>query len=87
MMGMTKILGTRLRQTWWFVGIVAMVSSLLTNLVVRAAGMPSPESLAQWVVYALCFVGFWRCFDFLGWLAVLVIAPSSKLLEPPAGKG
>ena len=75
---MTKILGTRLRQTWWFAGILAVLSSLLTNLVVRSAGMPSPDTLAQWVVYFLCFVGFWRCFDFLGWLAVLLIAPISE---------
>lgn len=84
---MANVLGTQLRQTWWFVAIVAGLSALLTNLVLRAAGMPSPEGLAQFVVYFLCLVGFWRCFDFLGWLAVLLISPNSKLLDPPAGKG
>ncbi|MCC2974411.1 hypothetical protein [Massilia sp. IC2-476] len=84
---MAKALETRLRQTWWFVGIVAALSALLSNLVLRAAGMGSPESLAQWLVYFFCLVGFWRCFDFLGWLVLLLVAPSSKLLDPPARRG
>ena len=78
---MTTHMTTNLSRKWWYVGIVAMLSTMLANLVLDAAGMPSRDGLARWTVYFLCFVGFWRSIDFAIWFAMLLIAPSSKLLD------
>ena len=79
---MMKPMTTQLSRKWWYVAVVALLSSLLTNLLLDAAGMPARESPAQWLVYFLCLVSFWRSIDFILWLAVLLVAPASKLLDP-----
>ena len=77
---MTNVISTRLGRTWWFAGLLAGVSALLTLPLLHAAGIPSPENWAQWLVYFLCYVTVWRCLGFLGWFVVLLVSPSSKLL-------
>jgi hypothetical protein len=73
---------TTLEQKWWFIVSAAALSAVFTNLVLRMAGLGSPENLAQFIVYLLCFMGIWKCIAFLSWLLVLVLKPSSKLLDP-----
>jgi hypothetical protein len=80
---MTNVISTRLGRTWWFAGLLAGLSGLLTLPLLHAAGIPSPpETWAQWLVYFLCYVTVWRCLSFLCWFVVLLAAPSSKLLGP-----
>lgn len=79
---MTDVTRTGLGGTWWFVGLLSGLSGLLTLSLLRAAGMGSPQDWAQWLVYFLCFFAVWRCLSFIGWFAVLLIAPKSKLLDP-----
>ncbi|WP_313032364.1 hypothetical protein [Massilia alkalitolerans] len=81
-MRMTDVMTTSLCRKWWVPGILGFLSAVLTMPLLRTAGMGSPESWAQWVVYFLCFFTIWRCLGFLGWLAVLLIVPKSKLLDP-----
>lgn len=81
-MTMTKVMNTGLGQKWWFVGGVSALSALLTLPLLHAAGMDSPWNWAQWVVHFLCFGSIWKCLSFIGWCAALLIAPSSKLLDP-----
>ena len=77
-----KMVSTQLGQKWWYVLVVIGLSTIASKLLLRSAGIEPPETLAQYAVEFLCFVGFWRIFDFLGWVAVLLIAPSSTLLDP-----
>lgn len=79
---MTNVIRTNLARTWWFVGSLAALSALLTLPLLRAAGLGSPENWAQWLVHFLCFSGIWTGLSSIGWFAVLLIAPSSKLLDP-----
>lgn len=79
---MTDVMTTSLGRTWWFAGGLAFLSALLTLPLLHAAGIGSPETWAQWLVHFLCFVTIWRVLGFLGWLAILLIAPKSKLLDP-----
>lgn len=75
-------MGSKLESQWWYGGLVTALSMLSTRLVFESAGLPLPDNLAQWILCAFCFVCTWRCFSFLGWLGVLLIAPASRLLEP-----
>lgn len=79
---MTNTMLTNLSRTWWFVGGLSAASGLVTLPLLHAAGMGSPETWAQWLVWFLCFSGVWKCLSFIGWFAVLLLAPSSKLLDP-----
>lgn len=79
---MTDVMRTALGRKWWFAGALGFLSAFLTLPLLRAAGLPSPQDWAQWLVYLLCFGGVWRCLGFAGWLAVLLLAPDSKLLDP-----
>lgn len=79
---MTNVMSTGLGRKWWFAGLLGFLSALLTLPILRAAGLQSPANWAQWLVYFLCFGAIWRCLGFAGWLALLLIAPASKLLEP-----
>ena len=72
---------SKLEQTWWFVGLVGGLSALLTLQVMRAAGIWSPDNLAQWTLYFFGFVGIQRCISFLGWGVLLLMAPKSELLK------
>ncbi|WP_161783210.1 hypothetical protein [Massilia sp. BSC265] len=38
---------------------------------------------ARWLVYFLCIAAVWRSLEFIGWFAVLLVVPSSKLLDRP----
>lgn len=79
---MTNVILTNLGRKWWFVGGLSGASALLTLPLLHAAGMDTPETWAQWLVSFLCFSGVWKCLSFIGWFAVLLLAPSSKLLDP-----
>jgi hypothetical protein len=79
---MTNVMSTGLGRKWWFNGLLGGLSALLTLPLLRAAGLASPDNLAQWVVYFLCFFSVWRALAFAGWLLLLLVSPSSKLLEP-----
>lgn len=71
---------SKLERKWWFVAIVSLLSTMTTLYVIEAAGIRSPYSLAQWVLYFCTFAGIWRACSFLGWLLVLAVAPRSALL-------
>lgn len=79
---MTNVMLTGLGRKWWFVGSLSGLSGLLSFPVLQAAGLGSPENWAQWLLYFLCFSGIWKCLSVLGWFAVLLLAPSSTLLDP-----
>lgn len=79
---MTDVMMTGLGRRWWFVGLLSGLSALLTLPLLHAAGVGSPQNWAQWLVHFFCFFTIWRCLGFIGWLAVILIAPSSKLLDP-----
>jgi hypothetical protein len=79
---MTDVMTTSLGRKWWFAGILGFLSALLTFPLLREAGMGSRENWAQWLVYFLCFFTIWRVLGFLGWLAIVLIAPKSKLFDP-----
>lgn len=79
---MTNVMLTGLGRKWWFAGLLGGLSALLTLPVLSAAGLAQPGNWAQWLVYFLCFCGVWRCLAFAGWFALLLVSPSSKLLDP-----
>ena len=79
---MTNVMETRLGRKWWFAGLLGFLSALLTLPLLQAAGLRSPDNWAQWLVHFLCFGAIWRGLGFAGWLALVLIAPSSSLLDP-----
>ena len=79
---MTDVMTARRGRTWWTAGVLAFLSALLTLTLLHAAGIGSPDNWAQWLVHFLCFGTIWRVLGFLGWLALVLIAPKSKLLDP-----
>ena len=79
---MTDVMTTSLGRKWWFAGGLGFLSALLTLPLLTAAGLGSPDNWAQWLVHFLCFGAIWRGLGFAGWLALVFIAPTSKLLEP-----
>lgn len=69
---------SELEKKWWFLLVVSFFTTFSTIGLLYTAGMPPFEySAAQWAVWLLCFLGLQRCFSFLGWLAVLLIAPKT----------
>lgn len=76
---MTDVMASALGRKWWIAGLLGGLSALLVFPLLRAAGIGTPQGWAQWLVYFLCFGAVWRCLSFVGWLAVLLIAPNSKL--------
>jgi hypothetical protein len=81
---MKSRVSSTLEQKWWFIVSAGALSAAFTNLVLRMAGLGSPENLAQFIVYLLCFTGIWKCIAFLSWLLLLLLKPTSKLLDPAA---
>ncbi len=79
---MTNVMATNLGRKWWFVGGLGGASALLTLPLLHAAGLPSPDTWAQWLVYFLCYGGVWKFLEFVSWFAFVLLAPSSKLLDP-----
>jgi len=78
---------SRLEHTWWFAALVSASAALSTGFLARRAGLGVPPTgLAQWIVCALCFFVLHRGFVFAGWLLVLALAPSSRLLERSGAK-
>ena len=60
---------------WWFIAIVSAGSAVLTQLLFLAAGLSITASGWTLVIFALCVSALFRLVSFLGWLAVLAIAP------------
>jgi len=79
---MNKPMPTKLNRNVWVTGVLSGLSTLLTILVLRLAGMPMPDTAAQWIVYFLCFTGIWKCLECVAWFVLLLVAPTSKLLDP-----
>ena len=79
---MRKIMSTKLVRHVWITGLLSGLGTLLTILVLRRAGMPMPDTAAQWIVYFLCFTGIWKCLEFAAWFVLLLVVPTSKLLDP-----
>lgn len=79
---MTDPMSTKLGSKWWFVGLLGFLSGLLVSPLLRAAGLGPPQDWAQWLVNFLCFFAIWRCLGFAIWFAVVLVAPSSRLLDP-----
>ncbi|MCA1246586.1 hypothetical protein [Massilia sp. MS-15] len=77
---------SNLERKWWFAGLSGAVGTACTWWTLRAAGIGSPDGVAQWLVYFCCFIGFTRAFSFLAWLALLLARPSSPLLDSAPGR-
>ena len=78
---------SKLEHTWWFAALVSALAAFSTGALIHSAGLGVPAAgLAQWVMYGLCFFALHRGFAFAGWLLVLALAPSSRLLEPASAK-
>lgn len=73
---------SNLENKWWFVGAVSGVSALAARYLLDLAGIASPAGPAQWALFFVCLFGFWRCLSGLAWFALLLVAPSSSLLDP-----
>jgi hypothetical protein len=73
---------SRLERTWWFIAIVSALAFVSAAGLMQAAGLPFPYTgVAQWVLHGLCFFAFQRGYSHAGWLLVLVLVPSSPMLE------
>lgn len=73
---------SRLERTWWFIAIVTALAFVSAAGLMRAAGLLFPYTgVAQWALHAMCFFAFQRGFSHAGWLLVLVLTPSSPMLE------
>jgi hypothetical protein len=75
------IMTTKLERNWWFLLPVTGLAAALTAYLMDSAGLARPYTVAQWVLYGVCFGGLQRGFSFVGWLLVLFLSPSSKALE------
>lgn len=73
---------TTLEQKWWFIMCVAALSGFFSSMILRTAGLGSPENLVQFIVHVFCFMGIWRCIAFASWLALVLLKPASRLLDP-----
>ena len=70
---------SKLERTWWFSAPINGLACLATFYVLNNAQVPRPYHFFQWVLYALCFVGFARGLSLTGWLLVVILAPSDKV--------
>ncbi|MCD2516674.1 hypothetical protein LQ564_10185 [Massilia sp. G4R7] len=77
---------TNLERTWWFCALAGGVSAFGTRFILDMAGIASPSGAAQWTLFAFCFFGVWRLFAAAAWLAVLLVKPTSRLLDRGAAK-
>ncbi|MFC0251891.1 hypothetical protein [Massilia consociata] len=78
---------SNLERKWWFVAAMAGGSTFCSLLLLGMAGIGALRGPAQWMLHFFCLIGFWRCFSFLAWFAVLLVAPSSPLLDRYQGPG
>lgn len=74
---------SNLEQKWWFVMVVSGISSIAARYLLESAGIASPSGAAQWTLFVFCLIGFWRGLSLLAWWALLLIAPTSTLLDRP----
>lgn len=74
-------MASRLERQWWFIAPTSALAALVTTFVMDQAAIAHPYNAAQWLLYFLCFTGVQRAASLLGWLLVLALAPSNKLLE------
>lgn len=72
---------SRFEKTWWFAAAAGGASAFCTVSLLQLAGQSMPDGWAQWLVYFICFFGIWRGITFVTWLALLLAAPSSPLLD------
>ncbi len=66
---------SKLDRKWWFFVPVIVLASISTSYFMSAAGLVYPYNFAQWMLYALCFVGLQRGISFAGWLLFVCLLP------------
>jgi hypothetical protein len=69
----------KLERTWWFILLTNSLTVIGTMYLLKAAGIASPEGLAQWLLYAGCFATISQIVSFLGRVLIVLLAPSSTL--------
>jgi hypothetical protein len=75
------MLTSKLENKWWFAAPVCVLTTFVATLILDRAGIGFPDSVWQWLVAFCCYFCIGRSFSFLGWLAVLLIAPSNEALD------
>lgn len=66
---------------WWFVASTSLLAVLTTTHFMITAGIFPPRNFAQWALYVICFAGLKNGLSLAGWLLVLWLSPSHKVLE------
>jgi hypothetical protein len=71
---------SKLERKWWFAASTYLLSILATSYLMNTAGIFPPNNFAQWAIYFICIEALKRGFSFAGWLLVLCLSPSHKVL-------
>lgn len=64
-----------LQKQWWFMFPVTFISGYAAFLLVQAAGIGGLQSVAQMLVFALCFAALRFGLQFVSWLAIVAFLP------------
>jgi hypothetical protein len=64
-----------LQKQWWFMFPVTFLSGYAAFLLVQAAGIGGLQSVAQMLVFALCFAALRFGLQFVAWLAIVAFLP------------
>jgi len=60
----------------WMNAVATGAGVFCTIALMKSAGFWPTSGIAQFAVYFFCFMGLWRFFSFLLWLATLLATPS-----------
>jgi hypothetical protein len=72
---------SKLERKWWFAASTYLLAVLTTTYLMNTAGIFPPHNFAQWALYFICIAGLKSGLSFAGWLLVLCLSPSHKVLE------
>jgi len=72
---------SNLERTWWFCLLAGGISSAGTRFLLATAGIDSPSGAGQWTLFFFCFFGVWRLFAAAAWLTLVLVKPTSTLLD------
>jgi hypothetical protein len=64
-----------LQRQWWFMFPITFISGYAAYLLVSAAGIGGLETLAQMLVFALCFAALRTGLQFISWLGIVAFLP------------
>ncbi len=64
-----------LQKQWWFMFPVTFLSGYAAFLLVQAAGIGGLQTVAQMLVFALCFAALRFGLQFVVWLAIVAFLP------------